>query len=297
MSLENITLANGCGEDDDRENYGGAIFNLGSLIIKRSTLRDNAATERAGAVFNNKDLVIVGSTFANNQAGTWGGAILNGSAGTATISGSTFVGNEAWLGGAIFNNRTLSLSNSTLASNAGLKNGGGLYNAANDSLDIRFSTIANNIGHGLFDKGGTVVLTASILANNSAGDCVHNNSFSGSNNMILDTDASCGLVDGSDGNLIGVDPQLLALTDNGGPTETLALEAGSPAIDAAGVDCPAADQHGTRRPQGAACDIGAVEMVGLGGTAVGDNLGLLAATGGTLLVGLAGLLVWRRREG
>jgi len=50
------------------------------------------------------------------------------------------------------------------------------------------------------------------------------------------------------------------LANNGGPTFTHALEAGSPAIDAAnGAVCPAADQRGVARPQGAGCDIGSVE--------------------------------------
>ncbi|MEM7113573.1 MAG: choice-of-anchor Q domain-containing protein [Chloroflexota bacterium] len=302
LSLENITLENGCGKGDEPEDYGGAIYNSGSLIIKGSTLRNNTVNERAGAVFNGKDLTVVDSTFADNQAATWGGAILNGNTGTATISGSTLVDNEARLGGAIFNNKTLIVSNSTLVDNVASKHGGGLYNAANDSLDISFSTIANNSGLGLYDNGGTIALNASILANNSAGDCVHKNSLSGGHNLIQDADSACGLSDGSDGNLIGVDPQLRTLADNGGPTETSALETGSPAIDAAGADCPAADQRGTARPQGAACDIGAVEMVGLGGTAVNSigiadgNLGLLATAGGALLIGLLGLLVWRRRE-
>ena len=58
------------------------------------------------------------------------------------------------------------------------------------------------------------------------------------------------------------DPLLGTLQDNGGPTDTLALQTGSPAIDA-GTDtgCPAADQRGTARPQAAACDIGAFERI------------------------------------
>src|SRR6185295_15730292 len=49
-------------------------------------------------------------------------------------------------------------------------------------------------------------------------------------------------------------------TDNGGPTETIALLTGSPAIDASGGrTCVATDQRGVARPQGNACDIGAFE--------------------------------------
>src|SRR5207302_4298141 len=52
------------------------------------------------------------------------------------------------------------------------------------------------------------------------------------------------------------------LHDNGGPTQTIALQPGSPAVDAAVLaNCPATDQRGVSRPQGAGCDIGAFELV------------------------------------
>jgi hypothetical protein len=56
---------------------------------------------------------------------------------------------------------------------------------------------------------------------------------------------------------VGLDP----LADNGGPTLTHALLAGSPAIDAADAAvCPATDQRGVARPQGSACDVGSFEF-------------------------------------
>jgi hypothetical protein len=78
----------------------------------------------------------------------------------------------------------------------------------------------------------------------------HNNAF---------TDATCyaGAAD-----QVVADVGLGPLADNGGPTLTHALLAGSPAIDAADdAICPATDQRGTVRPQGAACDVGAYEFV------------------------------------
>jgi hypothetical protein len=71
-------------------------------------------------------------------------------------------------------------------------------------------------------------------------------------------DASCNLVTPSD--QPSTDPLLGPLADNGGPTLTHALLAGSPAIDAA-VDaaCPPRDQRGVLRPAGAGCDVGSVE--------------------------------------
>ena len=79
--------------------------------------------------------------------------------------------------------------------------------------------------------------------------------ISGGHNLVQDD--TCNPV-ASD--LIGVDALLGALADNGGPTWTHALLAGSPAIDAADdAACPATDQRGVTRPQGAAPDIGAYE--------------------------------------
>ena len=72
----------------------------------------------------------------------------------------------------------------------------------------------------------------------------------------IDADGSCRF-DGV-GDRSGVDPMLAPLADNGGPTDTMALLEGSPAIDA-GDACPATDQRGQTRAQGARCDAGALE--------------------------------------
>jgi hypothetical protein len=81
-----------------------------------------------------------------------------------------------------------------------------------------------------------------------------------SNNLIEDAANACGLTDGVDGNIIGSDPLLEPLADNGGSTQTMALDADSPAIDAGtNTGCPATDQRGVARPQENSCDIGAYE--------------------------------------
>jgi hypothetical protein len=76
------------------------------------------------------------------------------------------------------------------------------------------------------------------------------------------------------GDLQNTNPQLGPLADNGGPTQTMSPLIGSPAIDA-GTDsgCPATDQRGVARPQGASCDIGAVEALIISG-----NAGVAGAT-------------------
>ena len=94
----------------------------------------------------------------------------------------------------------------------------------------------------------------------------------------LTDDDSCGFTEPSD--LVVNHVRLSPLQDNAGPTETHDLLPGSPAIDAGSVDCPppATDQRGVARPQGAACDIGAVEYLPepRGSWALIAGVGLLA---------------------
>lgn len=102
----------------------------------------------------------------------------------------------------------------------------------------------------------------SIIARNTvdgaAADCALTNTTSSDHN--LSSDSSCGFTDA--GSIRNADPKLGPLADNGGPTDTLALQTGSPAIDAGdNAVCPATDQIGTARPQNVVCDIGAFELV------------------------------------
>ena len=73
------------------------------------------------------------------------------------------------------------------------------------------------------------------------------------------SDPSCALI-GTDQNVGAGGALVDVLADNGGPTLTHALLAGSPAIDAAVAACPATDQRGIARPLGAGCDVGSVEQ-------------------------------------
>ena len=99
---------------------------------------------------------------------------------------------------------------------------------------------------------------------------------------------SCGL-DALMGDLISVDPMLSAMAANGGPTPTLALGTGSPAIDAAGSPvCPATDQRGSSRPRdgdgigAAVCDIGAFEAPDQPIFADGFESGVLSGWSGSI---------------
>ena len=201
-------------------------------------------------------LTVVNSTIAANVA-EFGGGIAN--SGTLALTNSTLSGNQASFGGGIDNDATLTMTNSTVADNRA-DSGGGIRNVA------------------------TLTLRNSIVADSTGGDCVSNGGTVTANNVLIeDADAAaCGLSapstnPDSNGNYIGVDPQLGPLADNGGLTQTHLPGAGSPVINAIPATLVAAagaaalphvcdgtvpnrDQRGVSRPQENGCDLGAVEL-------------------------------------
>jgi len=162
--------------------------------------------------------------------------------------------------------------------------GGAIYNAG--PLAVIASTIYSNTagsGGGVYTLGGTAALTDTILAGNMAKigpDCYGTLTSSGYN--LLGNNSGCaGLADGQNGDQVGtpgvhIDPTLGPLRDNGGPTFTLALLPGSPAVDAipSGACAVATDQRGDTRPADGGtgkmangkpyCDVGAFELAATG---------------------------------
>jgi CSLREA domain-containing protein len=179
-------------------------------------------------------------------------------------------------GGGIYNEGDLQVSRSTISDNTA-SSGGGIYNVG--SLGVTNSTISGNsanMGGGIFVETGTAEASNTLLSGNSASseDSSNCSGFVGNLANNLDSGTSCGF--GTNNNsLSGVDPMLGDLADNGGPTETHALLAGSPAInkgnnDALDIDLDIDplqfDQRGPgfARIVGGIVDIGAFEVQGLG---------------------------------
>ena len=212
--------------------YGGAIRNWeGTLSIANSTISDNLANRGAGAIDNDGELSISDSSFSRNSADDAGGAIGNGTDGELSMVNSAFSGNSANWGGAIYNWGALSISSSTFSGNSADEYVGAIYN-----------------------DEGTLSITNSIIAGNGSA-CYSSNS--------LRLNIRNFIQDGSCSPALRGDPKLGALVvpEDGSPAY-FPLLAGSRAIDA--VDdayCPETDQIGTKRPQGAGCDIGAIEYV------------------------------------
>jgi hypothetical protein len=172
-------------------------------------------------------------------------------------------------GGGIFNEGTLTVTNSTLSGNTGY--GGGVYNSG--TATVTNSTLSGNAaaeGGGIWNTG-TATLKNTIVANSPSGNNCYGPITVGGYN--LDSDNTCGFGT-SNNSLSGVDPMLGPLADNGGPTETHALLEGSPAINK-GNNAFAVDPDGNplqfdQRGQGFArivggsVDIGAFEVQGIG---------------------------------
>jgi CSLREA domain-containing protein len=293
LSLNRLTVANGYVDLYDATPRGAGVLNSGgTLIIDNSTISGNYTLWGAGVysssgsvTVSNSNFVgnytystldshgggsgiyiaggaldVADSTFSGNDNDGIGGGIYLG-AGTATVSNSTFSGNSAGEGGGIYSlGGTLTVSNSTFSGNFAWFSGGGI-SIGNTYLTVSNSTFSGNtatLGGASVNSGGTAILRNTIAANASGGKECRGLITDGGGNLSY-PDATCPG--------INADPLLGPLQNNNGPTKTMALGPGSPAIDAANDAVCAAppvnnlDQRGVTRPQGAHCDIGAVEML------------------------------------
>ncbi|WAZ25658.1 CSLREA domain-containing protein [Streptomyces cinnabarinus] len=245
---------------------GGGIANAHRLTLRRVAVTGNSAGY-GGGIFNVPDshLDLVDSTVSRNAAGEAGGIRFDD---TGTVTNSTITDNRVtdpgdrpgslggYGGGIDIRGRgTVEILNSTIARNSSSDGGGGI-NIAPAYLDSLPAPLPDLIDLPL----GRMTLRNSVIAGNTvdgaAANCKRAFATIDSLGHNIDTDGSCRLT--AAGDLPSRDPLLGPLADNGGPTDTSALLPGSPALDAA-ADCPATDQRGITRPQGAACDIGAYE--------------------------------------
>ena len=209
------------------------------------------------------------TTFARNRAVDGvgpgqGGGLYSNIGGLLTITACTFSGNEAFgpgarAGGVYMVGPSASLSNTTFSSNVSGFQGGatdGLAGATTITNVTFFENAASGGGAAIWQAGGPLTVQNTIIGHSLAGSsCGGGVITSGGHN--IDQDGGCGFA--AAGDLSGVDPRLGPLLNNGGPTQTHALLAGSPAVNAGGAGvCPATDQRGLPRT---ACDIGAFEVV------------------------------------
>ena len=247
------------------------MYNAGFLLTKltlyHSLVMSNTTTGSGGGITNDgigAQADIQDTRISGNTATADGGGILN--SGDMTVLRSVVDHNQARSGAGVNHfGINLILTNDTLSSNVASDNGGGLYNRANSTLNN--VTLSGNAASGpdtggnIFNEEAQLVLRNSIVAYADLdGNCFNSAGFLSSLGHNLDSANTCGF--GAAGDLSNTDPLLGPLQDNGGPTWTHALLAGSPAIGAGdNVTCAATDQRGVSRPQGTLCDIGAYELI------------------------------------
>ena len=242
VNIAGVTLS-GANNAPVMTDLTNGIFLRGDLTLDGVAISDF----QSDGVFNQSgNLTVLNSTIANN--GEEG--IFAQSASTVTVNNSTIVGNGS----------------------EGINSGG--------ASSVNNSTIANNGDEGIEVRTyGNISINSSIVANNNNGNGDLSASVFGvlnpTSSLILNSDFENGV----SGNIIGVDPLLGPLGNNGGSTQTLLLGAGSPAIDAGSNPLGLAlDQTGANRVFGPQVDIGATEFVPPSVPEPG-SLGLIGAIG------------------
>jgi fibronectin-binding autotransporter adhesin len=242
VSVSGLTITNGLAAS------GAGIYNLGNLSLTNDAVSGNGAI--------------------NNMTIHYGAGIDN--LGVMNITGTTISGNTTYTrGGGIANSGSMNLSNSTIANNAAYTYGGGIYNTAGN-LSLTDCTISGNAGWngsasvphyggGIAVTGGTVTMNNTIVAGNSAataGPDIYG-TVAVANYCLVGNIGGTTITTGAP-NLFGVSADLSPLTNKGGPTQTMALLPGSPAIGHGGGAFQSTDQRGIARP--AVPDIGAFEL-------------------------------------
>jgi hypothetical protein len=261
VSITGLTIENGTA-------FGGGIHNSGLLTVQGCTIRGNSAPgASAGGIFNNVNALakIRNCTISGNSAGGDGGGIYN--SGSLRVENTTIAGNSA---------------------SGAAARGGGIFTADADAVIQNCTISGNSVGSGIGGGGifnsanAPVILENTILAGNSAASGPDFGSFAagitGRGHNFIGVATGISGVQASDrtfastgitlADLLDTAVGVPVLADHGGPTFTIALVPGSPAIDtgsnvvAAGLAVTGFDQRGPGFPRtiGAGADIGAFEL-------------------------------------
>jgi hypothetical protein len=214
--------------------YGGGIETLNGFTIQNSTISGNSAPFAAGLyaqAIANENALLESSTISRNSGAE--AAVLRGfEAGRIAVRGSTFAANEG-RGVEFATTETAStvVVGSTIADNDSPLEGGGMTvwsgGEFTSATSLEDTIVAANTGGASPDISGTVGAAFSLIGSPAGA-------------TLTET------VPSSD--LIGIDPRLGPLADNGGPTETMALPPTSPAVDKGSAFGLSIDQRGDPRP-------------------------------------------------
>lgn len=275
--------------------------------VRPATITSNVDTERVIHAISPGGLTLDGLTISGGRANAGtenrGGGILN--EGFLTVLNTTIRDNQATFGGGLSTEGTSTaiLRNVTIGGNRALEDGGGLSVETDGSVSLSNVTVAYNgadsdgsgggDGGGLFAStsgaGGTLTLRDSLVASNSdagneAVDCARlGGTITSQGRNLIGNANGCDYAAGP-GDILNRNAILISLRDNGGPTATVALRKGSPAVNA-GAGCTVTDQRGVKRRLGGKCDIGAYELASCEGRVINR----VGTEGADLLIGTSGV--------
>jgi hypothetical protein len=236
---------------------GGAVQTFGAVTLDQVNLSDNHIVNFGGGVEvsgSGASLTMTNSLVSGNSGKHGAGIALQGATSPTTLTNVTIAnntnpgGSEASAIDAFGSGVIVNLVNVTISGNT-----------STGSPEATFPQAAIGV------YGSTVNFSNTIVANNTPKNCAKQDTGAGTigdNGYNLDSALDCGFTEGTPKfDRVNANPLLGVLANNGGPTDTMALGAGSPAIDAANPACPPppTDQRGITRPQGARCDMGAFE--------------------------------------
>lgn len=293
VTISGVTISGGFVTENPRGPVGGDVLFRpaagGPLRLVGDVIESGVAAEKGGGVFSEEgELEIVETTLADNGAGFDGGGLFaeNDSSEPIVLERDTFVGNgtEGAGGGAYFEFAEAFVTNSTFNQNGTPVAVGGAIAAFDSRVSLLNDTLAGDIG-GELPPQLQGVTRALGQARGSEVYGVSGDEFKFVNTIFGpagegETGSECALdatvvaehdidagesceVGGTPGSMVNTDPQLEPLAMNGGPTETMAIRATSPANEAGNpAACPATDQRNVSRPlpPGTPCDIGAYEF-------------------------------------
>ncbi len=312
LSSGNLNVSSSTLSGNFSDSNGGAIYLLGNATVANSTVSGNSATNQGGAIYVTKsidsdsELDLISTTIEGNTAAIGGGIAASGGGGffslhiltlnvvQSTISGNNTNGAGFGTGGGIYTQwATTAIDNSTISGNTSASAGAGMT-FYNSGVTIRNSTITKNSAQsgvsGIHTNTSTdshIQIQSSIIAGNvgvnSDLDASSPSSFVSLGYNLIGPGLTSPF--NAPGDHVSTDAKLGPLTNNGGPTKTHALLAGSPAIDmgdpaaVAGLNgIPANDQRGAPYTRvfdgdgigGARIDIGAFELQTAATAASGD---------------------------
>ena len=254
----NVTVLSGDIDHNDTKDTDGVT----------TTISGKNASHVVTTNGNNSTAILDGFTITGGNANGSspkgrGGGMLNYSS-SPDVTNCTFSGNSAngssGDGGGMYNySSSPTVTNCTFSGNSAY-GGSGMYNYSSSPTvtNCTFSGNSADVGGGILNsENSNARIYNTILWGNSGKEILNDDSKPTVSDCVIED----GYADGT--NIITADPKLGTLGDYGGPTETIPIETGSSAIDAAvyqsDVTQPTTDQRGIPRPQGRACDIGAYE--------------------------------------